>query len=148
MTKCFEIFSQCFWPQYTGQVHNLVIIPFIVPELCPFKLFVVSCSRWSFPWPIVLKFFYNVFDHNTQVKNDFGYYVVYGSGVIWKKKSWMLLSAAPGIAFILILYGSRGICGLWTHSTFVYCEIINCGVPLNPQKNNLTKYNFLIDCCL
>lgn len=37
LANWFEIFIQCFRPQYTGQVSvlNFIFIPFMVPDLCP-----------------------------------------------------------------------------------------------------------------
>jgi len=40
------------------------------------------CSNFNFPLPNVVKFLYNGFDHNIQVKYDFGYNVLYGSRVM------------------------------------------------------------------
>lgn len=87
---------------------NLIIIPFMVFELCPLIYFKMaslwfSCSIFSIPWLSVLKCLYNVFYHKTQVKLNFGY-CLYDSNVM----------------SLFTLVGIGGLCVLWIHSSNIY----------------------------
>lgn len=42
----------------------------------------IFCAYFSLPWPNVFIFLHNVFNYNTQVQFNFGYYAFCGSPVV------------------------------------------------------------------
>ena len=75
LAKRFEIFIQCYQPQYTCQVSviNFILIPFMIPHLCPIIDKCQNCGFSALTSASIVQMLWNVsffskygFDHKAQ----------------------------------------------------------------------------------